>query len=697
MVAVRVAWAVAASFLLQLNVAAGSISSSMIVEMREITSVSLSPDGTRVVVGVCHANPRTNRRELSWVIVALRGGAKSMVLPAGDEIYDPAAPGALLNVQAQWSQDGKWFFYLRREGREVQLWETDRNGKMTGQVTWSKSDLIGLTASSDPNELIVRLAPDRELLRKAEEEEDRNGILYDEHVIGGFPLTETLPIIDRWRNVRLSDSGEWLVPGWSGTSNAVFDIRRHTLRMQANVPNVPPTLASETASNRVTVIPLGQIPANGPHYYGGQYTLQLESKTAAGSTVRCAISECIANGITVLGWSPDGTEIFYLADSLQGRLGSRMPGLAAIYAWNPNRNLVRLIHDSHGRLYNLDAASGLRLVSGPMVGPEIVVAFSGADQPPELVAIDLASGVLRVLFDPNAELRALTRGRAAWHTWTNSSAYPGRGIIILPDDYQPGLRYPAVITSYTCGDGFLRGGGADDAPEFVAAHQGFIAICVDVTVPDILVRESDPSRIYAIMCDIFSGLIEDLTKSGMIDPTRVGLSGHSLGANAGAYCISHSSAFAAAALRHGSVIERAMWDLFEASSRSQRPKDTYKAFGMPDPRKDPTGKWEEMSVANKAARINTPTLIQADDTEYIGALPLWNAMREVGKPVEMYVFPKETHVLIQPIHRLVNYERQLDWFRFWLKQEEDPAPSKRDQYLRWNRLRESLRNMRAPH
>jgi hypothetical protein len=336
---------------------------------------------------------------------------------------------------------------------------------------------------------------------------------------------------------------------------------------------------------------------------------------------------------------------------------------------------------------------GLTLVPGPMVGQEIVVAFSGADQPPRLEAINLTSGMSRVVFDPNAELRALTRGRAAWHTWSTSSVYPGRGIIILPDDYQPGRRYPAVITTYHCGNGFLQGGGGDNAPEFVAAHHGFIAICVDVTVREIMAREPDLSRIYPIMCGILSALIADQAKSGKLDPTRVGLSGQSLGSDAGNYCISHSSEFAAAAFRHGSSIERAEWDLFEtAASRRDPVNGPYARLHMPDPRNDPTGKWNEMSVARKARDINTPTLIQVDDLEYLFALPLWSAMHEEGKPIEMHVFPKETHALMQPIHRLVNYERQLDWFRFWLKHEEAPEPFKRDQYVRWNKLRESLRS-----
>jgi len=121
----------------------------MIVEMREITSVSPSPDGTRVVIGICHPNPQINKRVLSWVIVPVRGQWNPIVIPAGDEISDPGAPGALLNVQAQWARDGKSFFYLRRDGREVQLWETNWKGKASRQMTHSMADIIGLTGSSD--------------------------------------------------------------------------------------------------------------------------------------------------------------------------------------------------------------------------------------------------------------------------------------------------------------------------------------------------------------------------------------------------------------------------------------------------------------------------------------------------------------------------------------------------------------------
>jgi hypothetical protein len=45
-------------------------------------------------------------------------------------------------------------------------------------------------------------------------------------------------------------------------------------------------------------------------------------------------------------------------------------------------------------------------------------------------------------------------------------------------------------------------------------------------------------------------------------------------------------------------------------------------------------------------------------------------------------------VINQPKHRLEIYERNVDWFLFWLKDEEDPDPAKSDQFARWRKLKE---------
>lgn len=97
--------------------------------------------------------------------------------------------------------------------------------------------------------------------------------------------------------------------------------------------------------------------------------------------------------------------------------------------------------------------------------------------------------------------------------------------------------------------------------------------------------------------------------------------------------------------------------------------------------------WRNYSLRFNVGAVQAPILIQAADVEYLGALEAYTALREAGKPVEMYVYPDEFHVKWQPLHRLASYRRSLDWFDYWLKDKRDPVASKADQYRRWDKLK----------
>src|SRR3984957_6594718 len=84
-----------------------------------------------------------------------------------------------------------------------------------------------------------------------------------------------------------------------------------------------------------------------------------------------------------------------------------------------------------------------------------------------------------------------------------------------------------------------------------------------------------------------------------------------------------------------------------------------------------------------ADRIHTAILENTSDTEFLIYLPLYRSLVDLGKPVELYIYPQELHVRNQPRHRLEVYERNLDWFRFWLKGEESSDPNKDEQYQGW--------------
>ena len=48
---------------------------------------------------------------------------------------------------------------------------------------------------------------------------------------------------------------------------------------------------------------------------------------------------------------------------------------------------------------------------------------------------------------------------------------------------------------------------------------------------------------------------------------------------------------------------------------------------------------------------------------------------------------RAAHLLVKPWERRASAEGNADWFRFWLKGEEDPDSTKAEQYARWHELR----------
>ena len=111
--------------------------------------------------------------------------------------------------------------------------------------------------------------------------------------------------------------------------------------------------------------------------------------------------------------------------------------------------------------------------------------------------------------------------------------------------------------------------------------------------------------------------------------------------------------------------------------------------GFPPFSQDSRDVWRPLALSLNAAGPKVPILMQLADDEYLFALPAFTALRENGWPVEMYVFPDEHHIKWQPAHRLAIYQRNLDWFDFWLNGREDPDPGKVVQYDRWRALRKA--------
>src|ERR1700691_4243554 len=90
-------------------------------------------------------------------------------------------------------------------------------------------------------------------------------------------------------------------------------------------------------------------------------------------------------------------------------------------------------------------------------------------------------------------------------------------------------------------------------------------------------------------------------------------------------------------------------------------------------------------------KVETPLQVVAIDFGSPRVLYMWEAyvaLRVLKKPVDFIILTDDQHELTNPAARMASQGGSLDWFRFWLKGEEDPDPAKTGQYARWRQLRE---------
>ena len=303
--------------------------------------------------------------------------------------------------------------------------------------------------------------------------------------------------------------------------------------------------------------------------------------------------------------------------------------------------------------------------------------------PPQIALLDSTTGHVRALVDLNPGFQNLTRSPAERIEGTNRFGETWYGYLVKPLGYTPGTRYPLIVTTYRSGDYFLRGASGDQNPIQVYAAKGFAVLCFDTGRP----RNIRPGNFEDKILD-WSGptasieaAIDQLNEHGVIDPERVGIAGFSHGEEIAGYAVLHTNRFRAA-------IGAALYDPCFYFIGGGDWWSAFKNVGLGGwPEGETKSKWNEIDMPAHADRIHTAILENTSDTEFLIYLPLYRSLVDLGKPVELYIYPQELHVRNQPKHRLEIYERNLDWFRFWLKDEENSDPVKDEQYRRWKQLR----------
>jgi len=173
--------------------------------------------------------------------------------------------------------------------------------------------------------------------------------------------------------------------------------------------------------------------------------------------------------------------------------------------------------------------------------------------------------------------------------------------------------------------------------------------------------------------DGVEGAIEALDHEGLIDRSRLGMTGFSHAVGIVEFVLEQSRyQFGAAVVIDSNI-------------------NSYLADALHDgrPASGPALEPREFARDLNAEKIHAPLLLEAHGIPTaVGMFSVFNGLRLAHRPTELQYYLEEDHDLVSPASQMSALTRQIDWYRFWLKSEEDPVPSKALQYARWRKLKE---------
>ncbi len=391
-------------------------------------------------------------------------------------------------------------------------------------------------------------------------------------------------------------------------------------------------------------------------------------------------------------WSADSRRIVYLQGG-EDRLGEYAPSQLAIIdvqsgattlpaaidrsftrpRFTPDgKSVLALIEHSrvtwlsridlvNGRITAL--TSGARFDFDFAVAPNGRVAVLGGDDqhPHEISAVERRG--LRALADHNEFLQQRRLAPVEPIEFDSADGTRIDGFLVKPLDYQPGRRYPTILR--------LHGGPVYQfSHEFMADWQVFAA-------QGYAVLAANPrggsgrglefaTAIYADwgnkdVADVLAA-VDHAVALGIADPERLGVGGRSYGGMLTNYVIARDARFKAAISGAGES------NIIGMYGTDQYIDEYEHELGKPWVDR---AAWDRVSFPFlHADRITTPTLFYCEERDVnvpcIGSQQMYQALRSLGVPTQLVVYPGEWHPVTVPSYLRDRMQRQLDWYGRYL-------------------------------
>ena len=302
----------------------------------------------------------------------------------------------------------------------------------------------------------------------------------------------------------------------------------------------------------------------------------------------------------------------------------------------------------------------------------LLINYSDGTTPSTLFTVDTIADAStraswRQLTDPNPQVRSFALGQQEEITWKSKDGTTVGGVLVKPVGYRAGQRYPLIVA--------IHGGPASaDILSFnggygsqVYAGAGYVVLRPNYRGSTNYGHKLKTDIVGNYMApgydDIMTG-VDHLIAQGIADPARMGALGWSAGGHWSNWILTHTDRFKAISTGAGTT----NWISMYAQSDVQRNRQFY--LGDKLPYDDFDAYWNQ-SPLKYIKNAKTPTMIHVVEGDPRVPSPqsieLHMALKQLGVPTELYMYPGNTHGIPDPRNQLVKSVSEMAWMDYYVR------------------------------